>query len=82
MKEKEKAKGCKKVGDCWYAIIDLPREGGKRVQKWVRLGKMSASNAVKARGDLIRAQDDGILVLPTKLTLAQLLEECLNHQIT
>ncbi|MFA5064940.1 MAG: site-specific integrase [Dehalococcoidia bacterium] len=74
-------KGLIQKGDCWYAIVDLPRENGKRKQKWVKLGNISEAKAVKERAKIIQAHDDGILVLPTKLTLGQLLEAWLNNQV-
>ena len=74
-------KGLVKKGDCYYAVIDLPRENGKRRRKWIKLGIISERQADKERHRILQAQDDGIFVLPTKLTLGQLLEAWLTHQV-
>ena len=65
----------RKRGNCWYAIVDLPRDAtGKRRQKWLS-GFRTKRDADAALTDVLTTLGKGTHVEPSKQTVAAFLDD-------
>lgn len=70
------AEGVFKRGNVWYALVEFPRKpNGKRDQRQIPCPRMNQKQAIRHRAELIARIHDQDFVDPSKLTVAEYLDQ-------